>query len=100
MCLLPTATRKARRALPRNWLSITSPEFTGQPGVDIRSRESIRKVLGEAALAFGGIDILINTAAIFPSTPDGEIPDEMWADTLACERDRELSACRRSGEAV
>ncbi len=40
-------------------------------------------MLGEAALAFGGIDILINTAALFPSTPDGVIPDDMWDDTLA-----------------
>ncbi len=63
--------------------AISSPEFTGYSGVDIRSRESIRKVLGEAALAFGGIDILINTAALFPSTADGEIADEMWSDTLA-----------------
>jgi rhamnose utilization protein RhaD (predicted bifunctional aldolase and dehydrogenase)/NAD(P)-dependent dehydrogenase (short-subunit alcohol dehydrogenase family) len=63
--------------------SITSPEFTGSAGVDIRSRESISSVLGEAALAFGGIDILINTAALFPSTPEGDIPDDMWADTLA-----------------
>jgi rhamnose utilization protein RhaD (predicted bifunctional aldolase and dehydrogenase)/NAD(P)-dependent dehydrogenase (short-subunit alcohol dehydrogenase family) len=62
--------------------SITSPELTGYTDVDIRNRESIRKVLGEAALAFGGIDILINTAAIYPSTPDGDIPDSMWADTL------------------
>ena len=54
-----------------------------QSAVDIRSRESIREVLGAAALAFGGIDILINTAAIFPSTLEGDIPDDMWADTLA-----------------
>ena len=63
--------------------SIASPEFTGYFGVDIRSRESIRKALGEAALAFGGIDILINTAAVFPSTLEGDIADEMWADTLS-----------------
>ena len=62
--------------------SITSPELTGHAGVDIRSRESIRKVLGEAALAFGGIDILINTAAIYPSTSEGDIPDSMWAATM------------------
>ena len=74
--------------------------MTGSAGVDIRSRESIRKVLGEAALAFGGIDILINTAAIFPSTPDGDIPDEMWARHAGSERDRELPACRRSGKAL
>ncbi len=62
---------------------VASPEFSGSSEVDIRSRESIRKVIGEAALMFGGIDILINTAALFPATPDGVIPDEMWGDTLA-----------------
>jgi rhamnose utilization protein RhaD (predicted bifunctional aldolase and dehydrogenase)/NAD(P)-dependent dehydrogenase (short-subunit alcohol dehydrogenase family) len=60
-----------------------SKEFTGSSTVDIRSRESIREMLGAAALAFGGIDILINTAALFPSSPDGVIQDEMWADTMA-----------------
>jgi rhamnose utilization protein RhaD (predicted bifunctional aldolase and dehydrogenase)/NAD(P)-dependent dehydrogenase (short-subunit alcohol dehydrogenase family) len=63
--------------------SVTSAEFTSSAGVDIRSRESIREVLRAASLAFGGIDMLINTAAIFPSTLSGEIPDEMWADTMA-----------------
>ncbi len=62
---------------------VASPEFSGSSEVDIRSRESIRKVIGEAALMFGGIDILINTAALFPATPDGVIPDDMWGDTLA-----------------
>ncbi len=32
--------------------------------------------------AFGGIDILINTAALFPSSPDGVITDAQWALTL------------------
>ena len=63
--------------------SVASPEFSASSDVDIRSRESIREVLGAAALAFGGIDILINTAAIFPSTLEGDIPDNMWADTMA-----------------
>ncbi len=63
--------------------SVTSTEFAGSSGVDIRSRVSIRNVLRAASLAFGGIDMLINTAAIFPSTLTGEIPDEMWADTMA-----------------
>ena len=63
--------------------SLTSPEFVGHGVVDIRSRESIQKMLGAAALAFGGIDILINTAALFPSSTTGQISDEMWADTLS-----------------
>ncbi len=32
--------------------------------------------------AFGGLDLLINTAAIFPSSPDGVINDALWAMTL------------------
>jgi rhamnose utilization protein RhaD (predicted bifunctional aldolase and dehydrogenase)/NAD(P)-dependent dehydrogenase (short-subunit alcohol dehydrogenase family) len=63
--------------------SVTPVEFTGSSEVDIRSRESIRKMLAAASLAFGGIDILINTAAVFPATHDGVISDEMWADTMA-----------------
>jgi rhamnose utilization protein RhaD (predicted bifunctional aldolase and dehydrogenase)/NAD(P)-dependent dehydrogenase (short-subunit alcohol dehydrogenase family) len=63
--------------------SVTPVEFTGSSPVDIRSRESIRKMLAAASLAFGGIDILINTAAVFPATHDGVISDEMWADTMA-----------------
>ena len=52
--------------------------------VDITSRESIRHMLQEAVRRFGGIDIVINTAAVFPS-PDlaGRIGDEQWQSTFA-----------------
>ena len=50
--------------------------------VDITKRETIRASLGSTLAAFGGLDLLINTAAIFPSTPDGVIDDALWATTL------------------
>jgi len=50
--------------------------------VDIRERESIEKTLALAVSAFGGLDIVINTAAVFPSSPDGKITDSQWALTL------------------
>ena len=52
--------------------------------VDITSRESIRGVMLEAVRRFGGLDVLINTAAVFPS-PDlaGRVTDETWASTLS-----------------
>jgi len=50
--------------------------------IDIRSREAIRNALNETVARFGGLDILINTAAIFPSSPDGIISDAMWGTTL------------------
>jgi rhamnose utilization protein RhaD (predicted bifunctional aldolase and dehydrogenase)/NAD(P)-dependent dehydrogenase (short-subunit alcohol dehydrogenase family) len=62
--------------------SITHKEFVASTGVDIRSREAIAKALRSTVAAFGGLDILINTAALFPSSPDGTVSDAMWATTL------------------
>jgi rhamnose utilization protein RhaD (predicted bifunctional aldolase and dehydrogenase)/NAD(P)-dependent dehydrogenase (short-subunit alcohol dehydrogenase family) len=61
---------------------LASPEFSTWTPVDISNRETIRKSLDAAVDAFGGVDILINTAAMFPSSPDGIISDAMWATTL------------------
>ncbi|HTZ59630.1 MAG TPA: bifunctional rhamnulose-1-phosphate aldolase/short-chain dehydrogenase [Acidobacteriaceae bacterium] len=50
--------------------------------IDIRDRASIRSALDATVAAFGGLDILVNTAALFPSSPDGVISDAQWASTL------------------
>ncbi|HSS99504.1 MAG TPA: bifunctional rhamnulose-1-phosphate aldolase/short-chain dehydrogenase, partial [Terriglobales bacterium] len=50
--------------------------------VDIRNRDAIRTSLQEIVTAFGGVDIVINTAALFPSSPDGKITDEQWTQTF------------------
>lgn len=50
--------------------------------IDITRRDTIKGALDATLKAFGGLDILINTAAIFPSTPDGIINDALWATTL------------------
>jgi len=62
--------------------SVTSAEFTAVTPVDIRNREAIAKAIDATVAAFGGLDILVNTAALFPSSPDGVVPDSMWATTL------------------
>jgi len=62
--------------------AFTSKEFTATVPVDIRSREAIGKAIDATVAAFGGLDILVNTAALFPSTPEGTIPDALWATTL------------------
>jgi len=61
---------------------ITQKEFVATTAVDIRSRDAIREAIRATISAFGGIDILINTAALFPSSPDGKIGDELWAATM------------------
>jgi rhamnose utilization protein RhaD (predicted bifunctional aldolase and dehydrogenase)/NAD(P)-dependent dehydrogenase (short-subunit alcohol dehydrogenase family) len=62
--------------------SVTNKELIASVGVDIRSREAIGKALKATVAAFGGVDILINTAAMFPSSPDGVISDAAWTTTL------------------
>jgi rhamnose utilization protein RhaD (predicted bifunctional aldolase and dehydrogenase)/NAD(P)-dependent dehydrogenase (short-subunit alcohol dehydrogenase family) len=62
--------------------SANGAENVAVVSIDIRDRESIRRALREAVAAFGGVDMIINTAAIFPSSPDGHINDEQWGLTL------------------
>ena len=50
--------------------------------IDIRKRDAIKSALDATIAAFGGLDLLINTAAIFPSSPDGTISDAQWGLTL------------------
>lgn len=51
--------------------------------IDIRDRESIRKAFAATSLQFGGMDGLVNTAAVFLA-PDanGVLPDDQWRLTL------------------
>ncbi|MFT3992320.1 MAG: bifunctional rhamnulose-1-phosphate aldolase/short-chain dehydrogenase [Luteolibacter sp.] len=50
---------------------------------NITDRASIRKMLDEVALAYGGFDHIAVTAGIFvPSDTSGHIPDDKWALTF------------------
>lgn len=52
--------------------------------VDITDRESIRSMLANVVLAYGGVDNLIITAGIFvPPDKQGYIPDDKWALTYS-----------------
>ena len=52
-------------------------------GCDITNRASIRKMLDQVALAYGGFDSICVTAGIFaPSDTTGHIPDDHWALTF------------------
>jgi rhamnulose-1-phosphate aldolase/alcohol dehydrogenase len=50
---------------------------------DITNRASIRSMLDQVAIAYGGFDSICVTAGIFvPSDTSGHIPDEKWALTF------------------
>jgi len=51
---------------------------------DVTMRESIRALLDQTALAYGGFDSICVTAGVFvPSDTTGHIPDDKWASTFA-----------------
>ena len=51
---------------------------------DITRRESIRAMLDQVAIAYGGFDSICVTAGVFvPSDTTGHIPDDKWASIFA-----------------
>ena len=46
--------------------AFSSPEAVFACSVDLGSRESLHAAIGAAVRQFGGLDIVINTAAVYP----------------------------------
>ncbi|WP_314325100.1 SDR family oxidoreductase [Paenarthrobacter ilicis] len=51
--------------------------------MDVTASKSVRKAASVAAAELGGIDIWVNNAGIFPSTPVLETQDEEWEKVFA-----------------
>jgi rhamnulose-1-phosphate aldolase/alcohol dehydrogenase len=52
-------------------------------GVDVTSRESVRAMLRQAVLAYGGVDSIVVTAGVYvPPSADGSLPDDKWKLTF------------------
>ena len=63
--------------------TLSSPEFVADTSVDISSSSSLSEAVNFTISRFGGIDIIINTAAIYPvAGSDGEISEAQWAKTF------------------
>jgi rhamnose utilization protein RhaD (predicted bifunctional aldolase and dehydrogenase)/NAD(P)-dependent dehydrogenase (short-subunit alcohol dehydrogenase family) len=73
---------KGAEAVAKDVQSTYGREIADFTPIDIRDRAAIRSALDATILRYGGIDILINTAALFPSSPDGVITDAQWGLTL------------------
>jgi rhamnose utilization protein RhaD (predicted bifunctional aldolase and dehydrogenase)/NAD(P)-dependent dehydrogenase (short-subunit alcohol dehydrogenase family) len=73
----------AAKSVASEAASVSSSEAVIDTDVDIGSAESIAGAAGQAVLQFGGLDILINTAAIFPVAGSGsELTEEQWSKTF------------------
>jgi NAD(P)-dependent dehydrogenase (short-subunit alcohol dehydrogenase family) len=73
---------KGAEAVANEAAAIWGKEAITWTSIDIRDRKTIKAALDATIRQFGGIDILINTAALFPSSPDGHISDAQWGLTL------------------
>jgi rhamnose utilization protein RhaD (predicted bifunctional aldolase and dehydrogenase)/NAD(P)-dependent dehydrogenase (short-subunit alcohol dehydrogenase family) len=62
---------------------ISSPEFVAYTRVDLGFAASLADAANFTIFQFGGIDIVVNTAALYPvSAADGELSDAQWAQTF------------------
>jgi rhamnose utilization protein RhaD (predicted bifunctional aldolase and dehydrogenase)/NAD(P)-dependent dehydrogenase (short-subunit alcohol dehydrogenase family) len=63
--------------------ALGSPEFVAATVADLSSSESLGEVAQFTVSQFGGIDAVVNTAAIYPVPgADGELSDALWAKTF------------------
>ena len=63
--------------------ALSSPEFVVHTRVDLGSAASSAEAADFTISQFGGIDIIVNTAAIYPVPgADGELADTQWAQTF------------------
>ncbi len=62
---------------------ISSADAVSTTTVDISSAESVAAAAKAAVLEFGGIDAIVNTAAIFPvAGADGQLTEAQWSKTF------------------
>jgi rhamnose utilization protein RhaD (predicted bifunctional aldolase and dehydrogenase)/NAD(P)-dependent dehydrogenase (short-subunit alcohol dehydrogenase family) len=63
--------------------AVSSSEFVSHTRVDLSSTGSLAEAANFTISQFGGIDIIVNTAAIYPVPgADGELSDTQWAQTF------------------
>ena len=63
--------------------ALSAAEFTATAAVDLSSSESLAEAAKFTVLQFGGIDVVVNTAAIYPvPSADRECSEAQWAKTF------------------
>ncbi|HWX91523.1 MAG TPA: bifunctional rhamnulose-1-phosphate aldolase/short-chain dehydrogenase [Terriglobales bacterium] len=63
--------------------ALSAAEFVAPTGVDLSRSESLAEAAKFTVLQFGGVDVVINTAAIYPvAGPDGELTEPQWSKTF------------------
>jgi NAD(P)-dependent dehydrogenase (short-subunit alcohol dehydrogenase family) len=74
---------RAAEATAQEAAASASREAVLPAALNLTSRDSMAEALRAVVLQFGGIDIVINTAAIYPTPGADASPDAVWHQTLA-----------------
>jgi len=62
---------------------LSSSEFVAHSQVDLASASSLEQAIRFTTLQFGGVDLIVNTAAIYPVPGEsGELTPEQWGKTF------------------
>ncbi|HEV7218659.1 MAG TPA: SDR family oxidoreductase, partial [Terriglobales bacterium] len=81
--VIADADRDGAAAVAAEAAATSSPESLAHTSVDLASSESLAAAVSFTVSHFGGIDGIVNTAAIYPiSGPDGQLTDSQWAKTF------------------
>lgn len=62
--------------------------------LDVRDRSSVQRAFAEASEALGTVNVLVNSAGIFPRRSLMELDDETWEDTIATNLTGTFRCCR------
>ncbi|HEY7211019.1 MAG TPA: bifunctional rhamnulose-1-phosphate aldolase/short-chain dehydrogenase [Bryobacteraceae bacterium] len=75
---------KAAEQVANEAAAVSSKDAVSHTVVNLSSSESIASALRHTILQFGGVDSVINTAAIFPvgAAADGQLTDAQWNTTF------------------
>jgi rhamnose utilization protein RhaD (predicted bifunctional aldolase and dehydrogenase)/NAD(P)-dependent dehydrogenase (short-subunit alcohol dehydrogenase family) len=74
---------KGAKSVAAEAAAVSSPEQLANTRVDLGSQASLADAIKFTILRFGGIDAIVNTAAIYPvAGEDGELTAEEWTRTF------------------
>ena len=60
----------------------SSPDMVLAAALDLTSRDSIAAAFLATVMRFGGMDAVVNTAAVYPTPAPGTAPEDVWSRTL------------------
>jgi rhamnose utilization protein RhaD (predicted bifunctional aldolase and dehydrogenase)/NAD(P)-dependent dehydrogenase (short-subunit alcohol dehydrogenase family) len=66
----------------REVAKLSNADSVTSAALDLTSRATIAEALRTTVRQFGGVDIVVNTAAIFPTPAPGTPVEDVWAKTL------------------